>query len=458
MAWWAALWEYKSVILFYLVIAILIYLNRRKIEFQGKIVALYRTKLGLSLMDRLGQPTRWAPLGGRLVWAGLAVMGIATLGVLARMGARLLQVAEPGWIGGLGPVFAVGFLVFFLGLLCRPVKLLGRIAVVVGYAGMAIVTIFLLVEFNKLFTQPSAPAGVVPAIPGVRIPGSPIFIPFWYGMLSLFLVVVVHEFSHGIVARAHTIKVKNSGLVMFGPIPGAFVEPEEEELKRRPASVQNAIFAAGPFSNVILAALAMLLIVYAVDPLLVAGGEFAGVSFAGVQPNCPADHAQVHNYTVYTHLNGAPIANVSDFTARLSAVRPGENLTLSNENLTHVLTTRPHPDDPEKPFIGVVGVSAVQNPRLPWPLWQLLLIVGEFLFWVFLLSQGIGLINLLPVGPIDGGRMFHQAALKAFGERKGVRVWTAVSLVLLLVLGALILAGLFKGVFVPPAAAAPVCP
>ena len=56
MAAWAFLWEYKSVILFYAAIALLIYLNRKKIDIQGKIVFLYRTKWGLDLMDRLGRP------------------------------------------------------------------------------------------------------------------------------------------------------------------------------------------------------------------------------------------------------------------------------------------------------------------------------------------------------------------------------------------------------------------
>ncbi len=64
--------------------------------------------------------------------------------------------------------------------------------------------------------------------------------------------MVVHEFSHGVVARAHDINVKSSGLAFFGPILGAFVEPDDKELKSKPYKSQLSLFAAGPFSNIIL--------------------------------------------------------------------------------------------------------------------------------------------------------------------------------------------------------------
>ena len=36
-----------------------------------------------------------------------------------------------------------------------------------------------------------------------------------------------------------------------------------------------------------------------------------------------------------------------------------------------------------------------------------------FLYWLYLLNLGIGLFNLVPLGPIDGGRMLL-VALKKF--------------------------------------------
>ena len=54
----ALLQNYKWVILFYAVIILLIYLNRHKFEFQGRFIALYRTKVGLRLMDKIANLSR----------------------------------------------------------------------------------------------------------------------------------------------------------------------------------------------------------------------------------------------------------------------------------------------------------------------------------------------------------------------------------------------------------------
>jgi membrane-associated protease RseP (regulator of RpoE activity) len=47
---------------------------------------------------------------------------------------------------------------------------------------------------------------------------------------------------------------------------------------------------------------------------------------------------------------------------------------------------------------------------------------------IFILSVGIGMANLLPVGPLDGGRMFNLAMQKIRGPKKGLKTWTVVSL------------------------------
>jgi len=49
----------------------------------------------------------------------------------------------------------------------------------------------------ELIFVPTAPPTLSLVIPGVQIPGSPIFVPFWYGIIALFTVILVHEFGHG---------------------------------------------------------------------------------------------------------------------------------------------------------------------------------------------------------------------------------------------------------------------
>ena len=80
---------------------------------------------------------------------------------------------------------------------------------------------------------------------------------------------------------------------------------------------------------------------------------------------------------------------------------------------------------PKKEYLAKVG-----EWRASFPMWFLLL-----LNWLLIISLGVGLFNLLPLGPVDGGRMFLAAALGIFAqESRARRVWGAVSLFVLLLL------------------------
>ena len=82
---------------------------------------------------------------------------------------------------------------------------------------------------------------------------------------------MVHEFSHGVVARAHNVEVKSSGFAVLGIvlpiIPAAFVEPNEDKLKKEDAIVQYSIFAAGPVSNIFLAIIFFLVMISVFNPI-----------------------------------------------------------------------------------------------------------------------------------------------------------------------------------------------
>jgi membrane-associated protease RseP (regulator of RpoE activity) len=50
------------------------------------------------------------------------------------------------------------------------------------------------------------------------------------------------------------------------------------------------------------------------------------------------------------------------------------------------------------------------------------------------LSLGIGLANLLPLGPVDGGRMLQVSLQKIKGEEKGNKIWHKISIATLMLL------------------------
>ncbi|WP_338099504.1 site-2 protease family protein [Methanolapillus africanus] len=62
------------------------------------------------------------------------------------------------------------------------------------------------------------------------IPGVNDFIPFTWGLLALVVTLVVHEFSHSILARVEGIRVKSMGILLAIIPIGGFAEPDEEEL------------------------------------------------------------------------------------------------------------------------------------------------------------------------------------------------------------------------------------
>src|SRR3989442_14219361 len=93
-------------------------------------------------------------------------------------------------------------------------------------------------------------------------------------MLGLSVAIILHEFSHGILSRVANIKIRSLGLIfLIFPI-GAFVEPDEDELRALPRRERGRLYAVGPATNVLLAAL--FATVFSTPPLRSAGPVPAG--------------------------------------------------------------------------------------------------------------------------------------------------------------------------------------
>ena len=176
--------------IFCLILYIFFRLNRKKFEVQGKIIALYKTKLGINFMEKFTKLPKWL------------------------------------------------------------VHVLSVSSIVIGFLGMIFILRIIIEGTYTLLTKPDAQPVLAPVLPGVAIPGLP-KLSFMHWIISIFIVAVIHEFSHGIFARFHKTKVKSSGFLFLGPILGAFVEPDEVELKKKSAYKQLSIFSAGPFSNIV---------------------------------------------------------------------------------------------------------------------------------------------------------------------------------------------------------------
>jgi membrane-associated protease RseP (regulator of RpoE activity) len=375
------------VIGFYAALVLLIIIFRKKFEFQAKFIALLKTKLGLSWMDKIAK--KYPKL----------------------------------------------------------VRALGYVGIWVGYIGMGVITYFIFYGLYILVTKPAAPATFAPVIPGVKIPGSPVFVPFWHGIIAIFIVAAIHEFCHGVVARAHNIPVKSSGIVFFGPLIGAFVEPDDKVLNKKKPVVQNSMFAAGPFSNIILAVIIFALLSWVFAPATDALVEKQGFYFGEVREGFPAYTAGLKNGTVYTFINNQTINDSAGFIAALEGLKPNDTIIVGNENVTVTIIASASPDDPSKGYIGVWGIYTKYTLKNPDNMigYAVLDWFTELFVWIFVLTLGIGLANLLPLGALDGGRMFKIALLRKFDKKKTEAIFKAFSLVFIVFL-ILLLVPIFKAV------------
>lgn len=125
----------------------------------------------------------------------------------------------------------------------------GRLALWICAASMIIIMMLLLWEATIVSQVSRAPSPeLILGIPGIN----PI-IPVGYGILGLVVAIVVHEFAHGILTRVGGVKVQSMGLVFLVFPIGAFVEPDEDELKKTTRSKRSKVFAVGPASNIVIA-------------------------------------------------------------------------------------------------------------------------------------------------------------------------------------------------------------
>ena len=377
--------KYKFIILFYGIIILLLVLNRKKIETQAKAIFLYRMKWGLRWMDKYSQKFR-------------------------------------EWV-----------------------ILLGYIGVGAGFVGLVFISINLMGTLINFFLKPKTAAGVALVLPGLEVPGIGI-LPFWYWIIALFVLVVVHEFAHGIVARAHNIEVKNTGLFLLGPIPGAFVEPDEKDLRKKNDIIQYSILAAGPFSNVLLAILAFVLLGFVFLPIqqtMIIQEGFVFDSY--MEGDFPAEVIPIG--AVIIGINGVNTENFQQFANELNYYRPSEKITIATKEKDYNILLAENPDDNKKPFLGIKnirnkveikekfdhGLGKAAFYTLEW--FNGMNNNGKgFLFWLYLLSLGIGLINLLPLPITDGGRMAQVFFQKLKGKEKGEKIYRKTGLFFLLLL------------------------
>lgn len=246
MDWNLAYWA--SVILFLVIIALIVYRDRKNFR-RDFILLVRKTQRGRGFLERTGKghPTFWK------------------------------------WMGVTGVV--LGFLV----------------SVWIMYQ-------FISITVQNILVEPIPSVGVLLPSPYPTATIGPGFyaVPFWYWIIAIGLLALVHESFHGIMAAREKVRIKSIGWGLLVAIPLAFVEPDEKQLERKGDWPQLRVFAAGSFANFILAA-ASIGIMILLSSALFTG---AGAAYRGY----PGDMIKASSIT---HIAGMPVSG--DLTGMLGA-------------------------------------------------------------------------------------------------------------------------------------------
>lgn len=191
---------------------------------------------------------------------------------------------------------------------------------VMFFVALSLIGIIISSFLVGLNPDPPPPSELL-AVPGL----SPIF-PLGWGVLALVICLVIHEFGHGIQARAHGMRIRNFGLLMIGPIPaGAFAEPEYSEISNSPRRERQRMFAAGPATNLFAAFFLMILLGQVAGQFVAAD---SGVHSSQIIKESAADDAGLQAWDTIIAINESEISDAEDFIEVMGGISAGQNVSV----------------------------------------------------------------------------------------------------------------------------------
>ena len=282
-----------------------------------------------------------------------------------------------------------------------------NVGIVMSVGFMILMAVALVYSLKTLMDAPS----VSLVIPGVEVPGSPIFIPLFSGLIGLATVLIVHEFSHGILARVEKIKVNSIGLLLFAILPGAFVEPNEEELNELNRPAKMRIYVAGSMANLTLAAIALIIMMVLSSFVVPAVFEEDGVAISRL-----TDDGNAIKYLsegmVIEEINNVTVNGSDSYQKAVSTLKPNATVNIKTDQGDFSFRLKTNPMNRS---LGYMGIQVKTNNIIAEPydnqfytplLWGILPL-SELLFWIYFLNFAIGTFNLLPMKPLDGGHLLE---------------------------------------------------
>lgn len=318
-----------------------------------------------------------------------------------------------------------------LGRTRRGIRVFADVSVVAGFLMMGFAFWFLISNVSKFFVTPTEFSQLTVLIPGITLTSGPAIL---YFLLSIPIVLVIHEGAHGIVATLEKIKIKTGGFAIFIAMFAGFVEPDEEEFNKAKKISKLRVIGAGATSNVIFAfALGLILLTnpfFAMvlpEPLLSTFYDLPdGVLILSIIEDSGAEKAGLLANDIITSINGIQILSPLDF--QKTELIPGEIANVSvlrnGQILQFLVEIIPSPEDPQRGLIGIMrDNSFAYKPVLNFIEWNDPN-VSMFLLWLWMISFFIGIINMLPLPILDGGKFIHTIIDKKISDKAvNITMW-----------------------------------
>jgi membrane-associated protease RseP (regulator of RpoE activity) len=311
-----------------------------------------------------------------------------------------------------------------LGRTRRGIRVFADVSVVAGFLMMGFAFWFLLNNVSNYFVEPTEFSELTVLIPGVTLTSSA---SIAYFLLSIPIVLIIHEGAHGIVATLEKIKIKTGGFAIFIALFAGFVEPDEEEFNKAKKISKLRVIGAGATSNVIFAfALGAILLtnpLFAIvlpEPIL--GWMYEepdGVLVLSVMEGLGAEKAGIKSNDIITGINGIDVRTPIDF--QKAEIVPGQTVNVSilraGEQLEIPVLIMFSEDDPDRGLIGIMrDNSFAYKPVYNFIEWNNPSL-SMFLLWLWMISFFIGIINMLPLPILDGGKFIHSIIDQKMSDR-----------------------------------------
>ena len=308
------------------------------------------------------------------------------------------------------------------------------------------------------------------------LPGVNPFLPLLYGWFAIVCAIVIHEGAHGVTARHLGLEVKSSGLLFFLFVPiGAFVDVDEEQIKKASAGVSSRVMAAGVGANVVVAVaclIGVLVIISGLTPVI------NGVYIANVEQGMPAEAAGLLPNDVFVTVDNVRVNSTADLSDILENKTVGdmvqvtvargdmwqdrfstvvtlttsENRTVMGVNVGDLLLEErlsnyrnvtldrlPMYLIPPSLASGLVPFSdSLASFYTHWALGRNWQVLANVLFWVWFVNFNLAVFNALPIYPLDGGRMFNIGLKKVIRRKDGEKLISAITIAVTAVLVAVL--------------------